>query len=339
MKSFYTQVATGKYSLFSDGQKWLNIDQITFLDPDFRNEPLIGDISYTVFQLLMKGSAVVIDVPMDVLRSFQFCGVGEVLDPRIYDKERFFHELFFPKISTVPPELRDALVLHALDINCNDLIRTHACIPASPIGNTLKYPSQLIHPGKDAAHLFLPDDGRFPCGNKDTFLHAQRLAKLVTVGMLSDYLPWEEVAERAESIQGLNEVNSDAAYKRTKVLLQFMEKKMKYEEKIPSNSVIGRRILESKFLPVLKKPLSFPLRWKGDEFGSKVLLAPKDVFLEDEKYLLCCTEPLVGVSIPRNVKPLLALDKKHATLAHVIAQLEVAISTKVECQSSLYMRR
>ena len=330
MKSFYTQVATGKYSLFSDGQKWLNIDQITFLDPDFRKEPLIGDISLTVFQLLMKGSAVVIDVPMDVLTSFQFCGLGEVLDPKIYDKDRFFHELFFPNISTVPPELRDPLVLHALDINCNDLIRAHACIPASPFGNTLKYPCQLIHPGKDAAHLFLPGDGRFPCGNKDTFLHSQRLAKLETLGMVSDCLPWAEVAERAESIQGLNEVDSNAACKRTMVLLQFMEKKIKYEDKIPSNSVIGRRILESKFLPVLKKPLSFPLRWKGDEVGSKVLLAPKDVFLEDNKYLLCCTEPLVGVSIPRNVKPLLALDKKHATLAHVIAQLEVAMSTKVE---------
>ena len=330
MKSFYTQVARGNYSLFSDGQKWLNIDQIAFLHPNFREEPLIGDISLRVFQLLMKGSAVVIDVPVDVLMSFQFCGLGEVLNPKVYDKDRFFRELFFPKISTVPPELRDALVLHALDINCNDLIRTHACIPASPFGNTLKHPSQLIHPGKDAAHLFLPGDGKFPCGNKDTFLHSQRLAKLETLGMVSDYLPWEEVAERAESIQGLNEVNSDAACKRTMVLLQFMEKKMKYEEKIPSNSVIGRRILKSKFLPVLKKPLTFPLRWKGDEVGSKVLLAPKDVFLEDKKYLLCCTEPLVGVSIPRNVKPLLALDKKHATLAHVIAQLEEAMSTEVE---------
>jgi len=278
----------------------------------------------------MKGSAVVIDVPVDILRSFQFCGLGEVLNPKIYDKDRFFRELFFPKISTVPPELRDALVLHALDINCNDLIRTHACIPASPFGNTLKYPSQLIHPGKDAAHLFLPGDERFPCGNKDTFLHSQRLAKLETLGMMSDYLPCQEIAERAESIQALNAVNSDAACKRTIALLQFMEKKMKHEDKIPSNSVIERRILKANFLPALKKPASFPLQWKGDEFGSKVLLAPKDVFLEDKKYLLCCTEPLVGVDVPRNVKHLLALDKKHATLAHVIAQLEVAMATKVE---------
>ena len=330
VKSFYTQIARGNYSLFSDGQKWLNIHQIAFLDPDFRKEPGIGDISHIVFQLLMKGGVVVIDLPVDVLRSFQFFGLAEVLSPKIYDKERFLRELFFPNISTVPPHLRDALVLHALDNKCDDLIRMHACIPASPRGTTLKRPSQLIHPGKDAAHLFLPGDGRFPCGNKDTFLHSQRLAKLETLGMVSDFLPWQEIAERAETIQALNEVNSDAACKRTMALLQFMEKKMKYKDKIPSNSVIKRRILEANFLPVLKKPASFPLRWKGDECGSKALLAPKDVFLEHNKYLVCCTEPLVGVYIPQNVKTLLALNTKHATLAHVIAQLEVAMTTKVE---------
>ena len=330
MKSFYTQVARGDYSLFSDGQRWLNVHQIAFLHPDFRKEAIIGDISHTLFKLLMKGRAIVIDVPMDVLKSFQFCGLGEVINAKIYDKDRFFRELFFPQISTVLPELRDALVLHALDINCDDLIRTHACIPASPRGTSLKYPCQLIHPSKDASHLFLPGDGRFPCGNKDTFLHPQRLTKLEALGMVSDYLPWQEIAERAESIQGLNAVDGDAACKRTMALLQFMEEKTKYEDLNPSDSLIKKRILKANFLPVLKKPASFPLRWKGDEFGNEVLLAPKDVFLEDKKYLLCCTEPLVGVPVPRNVKQLLALDKKHATLTHVIAQLEEAMSTKFE---------
>ncbi|KAL9966853.1 hypothetical protein ACROYT_G024983 [Oculina patagonica] len=329
MKSFYAHIASGSYPLFSDGRRWLDINQVVFLDPEFRNEPIVGDISFNVFQMLMKGSAVVIDVPFDVLRSFLVCGLSEVLKPKIYNKSRFFHEVFFPKISTVRPELRNALVLHAMDTNWDDLVRTHACIPASPFGETLKFPSQLVHPEKDAAQLFLPEDKRFPCGTKKSFLDSQRLAKLETLGMMSDDLPWQEIAERAESIQGLNAANSDAAFKRMKSLLQFMEK-MKYKDKTSLNKATQRRILEAKFLPVLKKPNAFPLPWKGDEFGSKVLLAPKDVFLEEEKYLLCCTEPLVGVFIPQGVKALLKLNKKHATLGHVIAQLEAAISTEVE---------
>ncbi|KAL9966857.1 hypothetical protein ACROYT_G024987 [Oculina patagonica] len=330
MKSFYAQIARGSYSLFSDGQKWLNINQVVFLDPGFRNEPIVGDISLDVFQMLMKGGAVVVEVPFDVLRSFEVCGLSEVLKPKIYNKSRFFHEVFFPKISTVPTELRNALVLHAMDTNYDDLIRTHACIPASPSGETLKYPFQLIHPDKDAAQLFHPEDGRFPCGTNKSFLHSIRLAKLETLGMLSDDLSWEEIAERAESIQGLNAINTDAAFKRMKSLLKFMEKKLKYKDKIPLNDATRRRILEAKFLPVLRKPNAFPLPWKGDEFGSKALLATKDVFLEEEKYLLCCTEPLVGVYISRDVKALLKLNKKHATLDHVISQLDLAMSTKVE---------
>ena len=330
VKSFYTQIARGSYCLFSDGREWLDINQVVFLDPDFRNEPIVGDISLTVFKMLIKGSAVVIDAPLDVLRSFQICGLGEKLKPKIYNKGRFFHELFFPKISTVPPELRDALVLHALDTNCDELIRTHACIPASPFGKTLKYPFELIHPDKEAAKLFLPEDGRFPCGTKKSFLDSQRLAKLETLGMLSDDLPWQEIAERAESIQGLNAANCDAAFKRMKSLLQFLDKKVKNNDKNCLNDATRTRILEAKFLPVLKKPNAFPLPWKSDEFGSKVLLAPKEVYLEEEKYLLCCTEPLVGVYITRDVKALLKLRKKHATLDHVVSQLNVAMSSKID---------
>ena len=331
IKSFYVQIAQGSYPLFSDGRKWLDISQVVFLDPEFRNEPVVGDISFQVFQMLMKGSATVIEVPVDVLRSFKVCGLSEVLKPKIYDKERFLHKVFFPNLSTVPPEFRNALVLHALDTNCDDLLMTHACIPASPFGENLRYPSQLIHPHKDAAQLFLPEDERFPCGTKESFLHPQRLAKLETLGMASDALPWQEIAERAESIQQLNAVNSEAACKRMRSLLQFMEKKIAYEDEFPVN-VIRRRILEAKFLPVLKKPSDFPLPWKGDEFGSKVLVAPRDVFLEQEKYLLCCTEPLAGVPIPQEVEALLELNTKHATLGHVIAQLEKAISIQVKLQ-------
>ena len=329
MQSFYTQIATGKHALFSDGEKWLTIDQVVFLDPGFRKEPSIGDTSFKVFKILMRESAVVIDVPIAVLQSFQICGLGAVIQSKIYNKDRFFRQVFFPNISTVPPEMRDMLVLHALDTDCDDLIKGNACIPVSPLGNILKRPFQLIHPSKDAARLFRPEDGRFPCGDKDTFLSPQRLAKLELLGMSSDYLSWQEMAERAESIPGLNAVNSEAAANRARELLTFLEKKIKYKDE-PLQDLIRGRILEARFLPVLRKPDNFPLPWKGEEYEKNVLFAPKDVFLEDEKYRLCCTEPLVGVFISRDVKALLKLNKKHATLHHVISQLEVAMSTKVE---------
>ena len=327
-QSFYTQISSGNHALFSDGENWFTVNEVVLLHPVLRNDPSIGDTSFKVFQLLMSEHVVVIDVPLSVVNSFQSCGSGKVINSKIYDKNRFFREVLFPNISLVPSEMRDTLVLHAMDNNCNDLVGAHSCIPTSPLGNSLRRPSELIHPGKDAAPLFLPEDGRFPCGNAETFLNPGRLAKLELLGMASDYLPWQEMAERAESIHRLNAVNSEVALKRVKEFIRLLERKMKYFDEPPPDSV-RKRLLEARFIPVLRKPRNFPLKWKSEEYENDALLAPKDVFAEDEKYLLCCAEPLIGVFVSRDVKALLKLNKKHATIDHIAWQLKQALSSNV----------
>ena len=333
LKSFYTQLAGGHHALFSDGEVWTDISQVVFLDPDFRMEPQIGDTAFAVFKTLVNKENVVIDLPADVFRSFKVCGQREAIRGRTYNKSRFLHELFFPNILKVGSDLRDALVMHVVDFNSrdfNELLRTHPCIPASPRGETLKCPGQLVNPNRKASSLFLPGDGRFPAGTEETFLSPQRLTKLEQLGMLSDDLPWEEVAERAESIRRINEANSKAAVERVKALLSFMETKMKEKGKGPKVPV-RTRILNAKFLPVLRKPKGFPLSWKGDEFQgrSKFLVAPKDVFLKEKKYLVCCTEPLVDLDISTKLKDLLNLRNKDVTIQHVLHQIDGAISSNI----------
>lgn len=291
-QSFYTQMSTGGLALFSDGENWFTINEVVFLHPALRNDPLIGDTSFRVFQLLMSDRAVVIDVPFSVVNSFESCGNGEVINSKTYDKDRFFRQLFFPNISAVPSEMRDMLVLHALDNSCDDLVKTHSCIPASPLGESLRRPSELIHPGKDAARLFLPEDGRFPCGNAETFMNPGRLAKLELLGMASDYLPWQEMAERAESINELRFANSEAAEERAIEFVKSLEKKVERKDE-SSSELIRQRILEAQFLPALSKPVNFPLPWKAEEYEKNVLFAPRDVFLEKEKYRLCSLKPLI----------------------------------------------
>ena len=234
-QSFYRQISMGTHALFSDGENWFTVSEVVLLHPVLRNDPSIGDTSFKVFQLLMSKRAVVIDVPLSVVNSFQSCGSGEVFNSKIYDKNRFLRQVFFPNISAVPSDMRDKLVLHAMDNNCDDLVKTHSCIPASPLGNSLRRPSELIHPGKDAAPLFLPEDGRFPCGNAETFLNPGRLAKLELLGMASDYLPWQEMAERAESINKLNAVNSKAAEERAMEFVNSLEKKIRRKDETYSD--------------------------------------------------------------------------------------------------------
>ena len=335
LSSFYAKLTGGDFLLFSDGMKWVGIKQIVFLDPQFRKESQIGEAANKVLQLCFKGSRLVVDLPFDVLYSFEVCNLKREIDPRCYSKSRFFDEIFFPNIATLPPYLRDVLTLHALDANCKDfnqLIMLHACIPASPAGNTLKLPHQLVRPDREAASLFGPEDGRFPFGSPESYLGSRRLAILEHLGMASSDLPWYEVAERAESIHNLNAVDSGAALKRGKALLSFMERKMNF--KSSPDPTFYSRISKAKFLPVLKKPNDFPLPWKGDELEDNSLLAPEEAYLEEQKYLVCCTEPLVGILISRKVKKLLNLDTRGVTLEQVMQQLTNAFSARVQSLNS-----
>ena len=337
MKSFYTQLVSGDYALFSDGRKWAPIDQVAFLDPEFRMDPQVGNTSLAVFSRLAVENEVVIDLPVDVFQSFIACGLGDVIKARMYNKGRFFRERFFPNILNVTPDLRDVLMLHVLDNSSEDfdeLITMHACIPSSPHGKTLKCPGQLVNPNRGASSLFCAADGRFPFGTKDTFCNPQRLAKLEQLGMVSDCLSWEEIVERAESIGRLNVIDRNAAVTRVEALLPFIEATLKSKGKSPSNSICAC-FREAKFLPVLWKPKGFPLTWRGDEFQNrgKFLVSPKDVFLKEKKYVVCCTEPLVGLDMSEEVKELFKLADKDATVRHVMNQLEEAMSTSIDSLS------
>ena len=348
MKSFYKSIGNGGSSLFSDGRQWVDINSIVFLDPKFREASEIGDAAFEVLQLHYRSArdTVVIDLPSDVLMSFEKSNQERTMNKKKYSEVAFYRQCYFPQMLRIPVNVRDLLMLHALDNgrDFDSLIKAHACIPVSPSGKTLKCPSQLVNPRKEVAALFSSNEGKFPFGNEASYLSPQRLTKLEGLGMCSDDLPWSEVAERAESIQRLNMTDPNAALERVKELLRFMERKIKRErmemKMAPSSkrreyslqAGIYQRLSQAKFLPVLKKPENFPLPWKGDALQGKqqVLLSPKEVFLQDKKYLVCCSEPLVGISLPRNVEKCLKLDTKDASLSHVTQQIQCAMSTNVD---------
>ena len=331
VRSFYRQVATGGYSLFSDGNRWVDISQVVCLDPYFRQDEDVGGISYTVLQMLVSKGKVVIDLPVDIFQSFAKYGLEEHIRLKTYDKGRFLRELFFPNILSIPQDMRDKLVLNALDDTkgqFDELIATHACIPASPRGKTLKCPAELIHPKKATASLFQIEDEKFPFGTDDTFLDCVRLTKLEQLGMVADDPPWGMFEERAKSVGILNEESSKGALERAKALISLLERKLYpgAESNVPEG--VQENLLRIKFLPVFTKPEHFPLFWKGGDLRPEKrakLLSPEEAFVESAMYLVCCSEPLVdgNIYISLSVKKFLQLDKK-ATIKHIITQLDMA---------------
>ena len=139
-RSLYHHLASGSSSLFSDGEKWVSIHEVVFLDPQFRQDSQIGDISFKVFQTLVSRDVAVIDLPYDVYKSFANYGYEELIHSKRYDVKRFFVELFFPNIGSVPSHLRDRLVMYALDEKnewLDEMIKGHKCIPTTPLGESL----------------------------------------------------------------------------------------------------------------------------------------------------------------------------------------------------------
>ena len=341
-RSLYQQVATGGYSLFSDGNRWVDINEVVFLEPYFRQDQDVGDISYAVVQMLVTEEKVVVDLPVDIFQSFVKYGLEEHIRLKTYDKRRFLRELFFPNIPSIPPDMRDKLVLHALDDakgEFDELIATHACIPSSPNGETLKFPAELIHPKKATALLFQIEDERFPFGTDDTFLDCIRLTKLEQLGMVTDDPPWGIFEERAQSVGILNEENSKAALERAKVLIRLLERKIYPEGEGKAPEGVQKNLLQIKFLPVSTKPEHFPLFWKGGDLRPEKkakLLSPEEAFVESAMYLVCCSEPLVdgNIYLSSTVKKFLQLDKK-ASIKHIITQLDVASSCAIDGLNSM----
>ena len=335
-RSFYQSLASGGYSLFSNGSQWVDIDHVVFLEPNFRYDPKIGELSFEVLKFFKKEDTVIIDLSAEVYQSFVSYNLVTKIQEKNYDKSKFFRELFFPNIASVPPHLRDHLVLYALDDKdgeFDDLIKSYACIPTTPNGRKLKCPAQLINPTKLAASLFSPEDEMFPSGTRDTFQNGLRLAKLEELGMLADDLPWPQLAERAQSISLLSDHCSESALKRTKDLIDHLERNLMNGNENRASFESRETFLHARFLPVLQRPKSFPLPWKADEFqfmNGRVFMSPTESFPKRVKNLVCCTEPVLELHLPTIVQEFLQLDTKHATLNHVKMQLNIAASVSTQ---------
>ena len=143
----------------------------------------------------------------------------------IYDHYRLYNEIILPNLSALSKNVKDSVVLFALDhadARMLDILREHACIPVSPFARKLKRPGKLIHPFAGKLHALYSDtDERFPCGSTDTYMREDRLHMLRMLGMRSEERPsWSELVERAESVTKLREY--DVAVERAIAILAIL---------------------------------------------------------------------------------------------------------------------
>ncbi|CAF0732765.1 unnamed protein product [Adineta steineri] len=143
----------------------------------------------------------------------------------LYDHYRAYNDLLLPNLNVLPKNVKDTLVLFALDHADNmmlNILKQHCCIPCTPNGRTLNKPSKLIHPYCRLASLYSDIDSLFPYGGQDSYLREDRLNVLKLLGMKCDdnLVTWPELVERCESIQRMRDY--DLAHERSLALLQIL---------------------------------------------------------------------------------------------------------------------
>ena len=320
LHSFFNKIIDEEWPLFYCNGNWRKLQDCLILDPklDFKANECVK-----IMNLLGEN---VLSLPQHFVEAFKSSGKETFTKSHMLTEDKFLREFFFPRVSQIPNQLRNSVLVHILDRrlskhrNYDDLLQTYPCFSCSKDGTLLRTPNQLVHPEGKAACLFSEEDKRFPFD--DCFLEKERAMALEELGMVIDFLPWCSLCERAEWISNRCDV------KKAGLLIQYMNK-MPPECKITDEET--RILRAAQFLPILSKPKDFPFLWKSDEYRTTQLAAADYLYPERHKYLvgsfhLILDESSNSSSVPnQSLKKILGLTSKQPTLPFVIAQLDQVI--------------
>ena len=303
-------------------------ENVVFLERSLASQPTVGLCAFKVLSMCCSGKAVTI-ISDSVYQSFVDLGLEDSVDGKMFRKEKFYREIFFPNIDRLPADVRDPLVLFALEL-CQpwleSLLKEHPCIPASPDGVVLRRPSELVHPKLKVACLYTPEDGRFPHGID--FLDPKVLTALERLGLMANEIGWADVLERCESLEAVWAVDRQVGMSRQRALLLFIDQLLLRTPKSESVQFI-ETLTNVKLLRVLPKPVDFPLLWAGDDHVDQPM-SVSDLFTADLKYLVsatCCIVDESSLSV--QVRNFLQLGKNQACLQHVMTQLEHVLNADI----------
>ncbi|XP_022089606.1 sacsin-like [Acanthaster planci] len=323
--------------IFNEG-RWLTVHDCFFTDWTATDSE---SLKCSVTALLAKNQHPKrwVELETDVINSIFEAGANKCFDKNTFSVERFLRKVFFPALvngEQIEPENIKEIILHVLDLRLpgrnvtmyDEELKKTKCVPASPNGDKLLSPNQLVNPCTSIATLYSEEDCRFPHGTE--FRLPARLVSLTQLGMASDDLSWEDICERAESM-----LNGDQTGGRSAVLLKLISGKLKNSDQ-PS-SVQKQRILMANILPVLKKPCDYPVKWFScdDEFMSadglyaycrKDLLGSVQPLLDDER--------LGPEALSPRIKDFLGIHAKEIKVTDVIQQLTVLMSSEIVPQTS-----
>ncbi|XP_066271265.1 sacsin-like [Branchiostoma lanceolatum] len=349
VKAFYAALSSDGEPppLFESEGQWLSFTSTVFLDPEITFSSDENDAARYALQQCLSDYTVV-ELPEWARQGFQ-AGCGELLSQHTYTEERFYTDLFFPRIQDLPDEIRDPLMLRILGRENEDYheqIETTACIPTSPRGQELSRPGDLIHPNGKVSTMFLPEDKKFPHGSTETYLKPSRLEILKELGMCKDDVTWEVVIERATSVVILNKVNQTESQKRIVALMEFIAEKAKKETDKKQREQVRKQLSTIPFLPIMQKPPEWPFEWKGSEHPADALLCALDIQPSKNYEIAGVSSPILcsrivtekekhnsHYTVPTSLSRFLGLEDKSPDLSETLTNLMAIVAVDMETLS------
>ena len=277
------------FSLSTD--KWLTLDESTFLHPDILKVRQSPSFPRPVLDVVNHLELPVVHLPPKYHDHLDITGYTET--------EEAFLEHFFSNIDElqVIKESRNGVLrltlecyAHELDQNDEDrfdylegFLHENDCIPCEPNGELLKQTNELIHPCAYFAKLYDVDENLFPlkifCSKK---LVTQAMKDL---GILYDSIPLQNLEERATGIATIYDNDQLKAMERAKLITECLMNEDKYKGFSTEDCA---ELAGIAFLPVISKPTDYPLPWKGEDdrlyAGAEIVLKGVHVFQIKEDY-------------------------------------------------------
>lgn len=283
--AFYSRICepSSGLELFHDGELWCPMSSAIFLHESIEEDEDIGALAVQVCKKHLKTPNHVVPLPQWLRNSFKQAGLADVLQQRTWNWEKFYQQAVFDNLDAIDSETRDTLVLHAIDLNIkeiDDLLVSYPCIPTK--AGQLQYIRKLVNPSGKVACLFELEEERILGGTGSDFCSPKRIQRLLALGMASEDLSLEDIAQKAGTISRIWSTDRPKAYRFLQSLLDLMKKHM--------NDVLcgedlshWETIKMTKFLPA----------FCPTDKSSVMLERPMDIFNDKCSLLVNMTQPVL----------------------------------------------
>ena len=283
VQMFYNTILLNTHALFysKNTNSWKSLNDCFFLSPEIFSSVVKfqKNLYSSINQVISMYEIPLVDLTSEIWEMLSNHGdfTARILD------EQYFINLFYQDeaLEEVPNNDKNVIVAASLIAYANEsyddglpeLMKNTKCILCCPDGKVFKRPLDTLDPQSSISELFLPSDHMWP---NDQFLKQNGLLhkSLLDLGM-KKLLPWHLVVDRAKHMQNLFIENQMKSFKCLVILLECIKDNL-----CSDSPIFTKEALKTiPFLPVMKKPVNYPLTWKGNpntlSCGPKLTLAAR----------------------------------------------------------------